>query len=249
MLQGDFQLKKPTRKQVLVFSILGLGGLAGTVVGLAVLAFQMSAWLGMPLGAFEIFGFNEGPDQPIAFPHTVHVQDYGIDCTFCHRTVTVAAAASVPAVGFCMTCHRSVGDGLVEVEKLRQYHADSIPIDWVRVHRVPDFVHFVHEAHVNFFSGDKTVVAEVTDPSHIRLDEAGRIQPGAKIGDSLSVLPADTCVICHGDVGSMIKVNQVRALKMGDCVDCHRANSFVDEGVDGEPDRLYARTDCTTCHY
>ncbi len=203
----------------------------------------------MPLGIFEVFGFNEGPDQPIAFPHTVHVQDLGLDCTFCHRNVTVAAAASVPAVGLCMSCHRTVGDGLVEVEKLRQFHANDTPIDWIRVHRVPDFVRFAHEAHVNFFSGEKSVVAQVADPSHIRVNEAEKIKPGAKTGDSLTVLPADTCVICHGDVGGMVKVKQVRALKMGDCVDCHRANSFVDEGADGEPDRLFARTDCTTCHY
>jgi hypothetical protein len=202
LLPGDFQLPKPSKKNVLVLGVLGLGGLAGTVVTVAVATFFISAWFGLPL---SVFGFSEGPDQPIAFPHTVHVNDLGLDCTFCHRNVTTGAAATIPAVGLCMTCHTSVGDGKPEVEKLRGFHEADKPIDWVRVHRVPDHVQFVHEPHIRFFS------------------QADGVEPSA------------TCQTCHGDVGGMVKVKQVRALKMGDCVDCHRDNG--------------APTDCTTCHY
>ena len=162
----------------------------------------MSAWFGLPLSAF---GLNEGPEQPIAFPHPVHVQQVGLDCTFCHRNVTKGEAATIPAVGLCMTCHRTVGDGKPEVEKLREIHGSGLPIDWVRVHRVPDHVQFVHEPHIRFFSAKNGVVA------------------------------SGTCQICHGDVASMQVVEQVRSLKMGDCVDCHRDNN--------------APTDCATCHY
>ncbi len=245
MLQGDFQLRRPSKKQLLLFGLVGLGGFFGSIVTVAILAFQLSAWLGMPLSVFGVLGFNEGPEQPIAFPHTVHVQQAGVDCTFCHRNVTKGAAASVPAVALCMTCHKTIGDGIEEVEKLRGYHESGRPIDWIRVHRVPDFVRFLHEAHVNFFSGPKTVVDKVSDAGHIRLIEARDISPGAKVGDRLTILPSQTCVVCHGDVGSMTVVKQVRALKMGDCVDCHRGNSFVDE----KTGRLFAQTDCTTCHY
>ena len=104
-----------------------------------------------------------------------------------------------------MSCHKVIGDGLPEVEKLRDYHESGRPIDWVRVHRVPDHVHFVHESHVKYFSERDGIAA------------------------------SETCVLCHQDVGSMTKVKQVRSLKMGDCVDCHRENE--------------APTDCTTCHY
>jgi len=179
-----------------------VGGLAGAAVTIGIFAFVISAWLGLPL---PIFGFSEGPDQPIAFPHTVHVEQIGLDCTFCHRNVTQGAAASIPAVGLCMTCHKTVGDGKPEVEKLRDYYAAGRAIDWMRVHRVPDHVQFVHEAHVRFFSEDGDIAASAT------------------------------CSICHGDVGGMVKVKQVRPLKMADCVNCHRENS--------------APTDCATCHY
>ena len=149
-----------------------------------------------------------------------------------------------------MTCHKVVDGGLaytesegeeklsakVEVEKLRAIHAQGDPIDWVRVHRVPDHVHFVHEAHIRFFSGPKSVVEKVKRPENeIKLADARRIRSDIAVGEILDVPASAVCSTCHGDVASMTKVRQVRALKMGDCVDCHRDNS--------------APTDCTTCHY
>lgn len=201
MIPGDFQFSRPPGKQLFLFGILGVVGLAGFVGTALVIIFVITAWLGSPV----IFGSDEGPDQPIAFPHTTHVQELGLDCTFCHRNVTKGAAATVPAVGLCMTCHKTVGDGIAEVKKLRDISDDGRSINWTRVHRVPDHVHFVHEAHIRFFS---------------------------KMEDKA---PSAVCSTCHGDVGNMTKVRQVRPLKMGDCVDCHRDNS--------------APTDCTTCHY
>lgn len=203
MLPGDFKPpSRPSGRKLLLFGILGLGGLVGLVVTIGISVFVVTAWFGLPLAAF---GMNDGPEQPIAFPHPVHVQDIGLDCTFCHRNVTEGAAASIPAVGLCMTCHLTTGDDLPEVEKLRNFHSSGTPIDWVRVHRVPDHVNFVHEPHIRRFAQD--------------------YENGA----------AGTCQLCHGDVGGMVKVKQVRSLKMGDCVDCHRDNE--------------APTDCTTCHY
>ena len=202
MIPGDFQISKPTRKQLIKHGTLGVITLAFLVVAALALTFVISAWLGRPV----IFGYSEGPDQPIAFPHPTHVEDLGMDCTFCHRNVTEGAAATIPSAGLCLTCHQVVGDGLPEIEKLREMVVENErPIDWVRVHRVPDHVHFVHEAHIRFFS-ERDGIAETA-----------------------------VCATCHGDVGSMEKVEQVRALKMGDCVNCHRDNG--------------APTDCTTCHY
>ena len=233
MLPGDFHLPKPSTKKILALGVLSLSGLVGSLVGLALLVFGASAWFGLPL---NVFGVRDGPEQPIAFPHTVHVQELGLDCTFCHRNVTIGAAATIPAVGLCMTCHIVVGDDNDEVKKLRDFHASGTPIDWVRVHRVPDHVHFVHEAHIRFFSGLKTVVKDIDDPqSQIKLRDAKEIDPSVTVGQTIDVAASATCSTCHGDVGSMTKVMQIRSLKMSDCVDCHRDNS--------------APTDCTTCHY
>jgi hypothetical protein len=235
LLPGDFKAPERNKRNVFLFASIGIAGLGGLVVTLVIGAFVMSAWLGLPLDAF---GLNEGPDQPIAFPHTVHVQDLGVDCTFCHRTVTTEAVASIPSEGLCLTCHKVIGDGLPGVELLRELAANDEPINWVRVHRVPDHVKFVHEAHIRAFSGTKTVV-EIVDPAaratQLGIEEARAVSSGISIGATVEVAPSGTCVICHGDIGGMVKVKQVRSLKMGDCIDCHRQNS--------------APTDCTTCHF
>lgn len=233
MIPGDFRLPKPSKKQWFGLGLLGLVGLGAAAGATAVTAFLLITWFDKPP---PVFGFGEGPDQPIAFPHTTHVQDLGMDCTFCHRNVETGEAATIPAVGLCMSCHVVMGQDKPEVEKLKGFHSRGQPIDWLRVHRVPDHVQFVHEAHVRRFSGNKIIVKTVKDTeTEIRFEEAEKVKSNVQIGDTLEILPSDTCAICHGDVGSMEKVRQVRSLKMGDCLDCHRKNS--------------APTDCTTCHY
>ena len=215
--------------------ISGVIGLFGTAAAITVGVFVFTSWWGLP---FDIYGFNEGPEQPIAFPHTKHVQELGLDCTFCHRTVAKEASASIPSVEFCVTCHKIIGDNSSEIEKLRSYNTNEKPIDWQRVHRVPDHVQFVHEAHIRFFSGIKDVVNKVDSnkaSSQIALNDARKIYPNANIGEPIDVKESQVCMTCHGDVGNMAKVKQIRPLKMADCVNCHRDNN--------------APTDCVTCHY
>ena len=118
-----------------------------------------------------------------------------MDCTFCHRNVDKEAAASVPATGLCMTCPSDVGDGLTGIEKMRDLYSDGRSIKWVRVHRVPDHVHFVHEAHIRYFT------------------------------EKEGIETSQVCSTCHGEVAKMDKVKQVENLKMGDCVNCHKENN------------------------
>ena len=194
MIPGDFQIKKPSGKRIALFSALGLGGLITLVAVLVVLTWVLSAWFDTPV----IFSSDEGPEQPIDFPHTTHVEELGLDCVFCHREVETSAQASIPAVALCMTCHQAVDgsdeDAIADIQKLQDAYAEGDPIDWVRVHRVPDHVHFVHEAHIKYFSERDGVPATAV------------------------------CSTCHGDVGAMETVKQVESLKMSDCVECHREN-------------------------
>tara|TARA_B100001013_G_C24597931_1_gene437575 strand:+ start:623 stop:1216 length:594 start_codon:yes stop_codon:yes gene_type:complete len=184
-------------------SAVGFGGLL--IAGVAVF-FLFNAWFGLPVGA-------QAPDQPIDYPHTTHAGSVeygglGLDCTFCHRNVAEGAAATVPSVQQCMFCHKQItgtsDKAKTEISKLRELSDSGQPVNWKRVHRLPDHVEFVHDAHIRYFS------------------------------EKNGVSTSEVCSTCHGDVASMVKVKQVRALKMGDCVDCHRKYS--------------APTDCTTCH-
>jgi cytochrome c553 len=88
------------------------------------------------------------PTQPIAFSHAIHAGVLGTDGLFCHRNADQGDNASVPSVQQCMFCHQVAGLGNPEVEKVREAAANNTPIDWTRVYRVPDHVHFKHEPHI-----------------------------------------------------------------------------------------------------
>ena len=76
----------------------------------------------------------------------------GLDCTVCHRNVDKGATASIPPVEQCLFCHASVqGEELAEGAKLVDAWENKEPVAWERVHRVPDHVRFVHEAHIRYF--------------------------------------------------------------------------------------------------
>jgi hypothetical protein len=220
---------------------LALGGLVAAVIPVLVVLYILTAWWSKPL-----FGFSAGgPDQPIAFPHTVHVEQAGIQCEFCHRNVSKGAAATVPAVEQCLFCHTTVngqpaqGSENPEIVKLLAHGGlgpDGLsspdltpePIEWERVHRVPDHVQFFHEPHIRYFTQTQEGRVET-------LRRAGSHNLPMSSPPQAAELVEATCTICHGKVRAMDKVKQERRLKMGDCVDCHRDND--------------APTDCVTCHY
>jgi len=88
------------------------------------------------------------PVQPVPYSHKLHAGDLGIDCRYCHTTVEVSAWANVPPTQTCMNCHKLI---LPESEKLlpvRESYATGKPIEWIRVHHIPDFAYFNHSAHL-----------------------------------------------------------------------------------------------------
>ena len=102
------------------------------------------------------WGFSGGssaqgysPEQPIKFPHPTHVQQAGMNCQYCHYSANKSPDPGLPAVGTCMGCHLVVKTQSPEVQKLAKYFNDKKPIPWVRIHRVPKYVHFPHMRHVN----------------------------------------------------------------------------------------------------
>ena len=84
---------------------IALGGLLTTAVVILVAVFLLRAWFSTPI---QVFGFPGPPEQPIAFPHTVHVDIEGINCAFCHRDVTKGDAATILPVEGCLLCHATV---------------------------------------------------------------------------------------------------------------------------------------------
>lgn len=87
--------------------------------------------------------------QPVAFPHNLHVAQLGLDCRYCHTTVETSNTASIPPTETCMTCHSQLRVDTPQLQAVAKSWADQTPIEWNRVHDLPDFVYFNHSAHVN----------------------------------------------------------------------------------------------------
>lgn len=105
-------------------------------------------------GLYSI-GVQQGyaPTQPIAFSHKVHAGDFQIDCNYCHTGVRESRNANIPSVNICMNCHSSIlkvtdaTELSTEIQKIYDAKLNDTPIEWVRVHNLPDFAYFNHAQH------------------------------------------------------------------------------------------------------
>ena len=102
-------------------------------------------WLGFSPHAIEV-GYQ--PVQPVPYSHAIHVNQLGMDCRYCHSTVEVSAEAALPPTQTCMNCHSSVRTNSEKLLPVRESYATGMPVEWIRVHDLPDYVFFDHSAHV-----------------------------------------------------------------------------------------------------
>lgn len=101
-------------------------------------------------------GMQQGyqPSQPIAFSHELHAGQYEIECQYCHTGVEIGKSANIPSANICMNCHthiQNVGgkEGIsTEIAKIYAAVDNNQPIEWVRVHNLPDLAYFNHSQHV-----------------------------------------------------------------------------------------------------
>ncbi len=89
------------------------------------------------------------PLQPVAFSHALHNGQLGIDCRYCHTYVDRSGVSNVPSSNTCMNCHNQIKIDSPALAPVRESYASGNPVPWVRVHKLPDYVYFNHEAHVN----------------------------------------------------------------------------------------------------
>ncbi|MEH6304969.1 cytochrome c3 family protein [Olivibacter sp. CPCC 100613] len=111
-------------------------------------------------------GVHEGykPVQPIKFSHQLHAGVNQIECQYCHSGAFKSKNASIPSANVCMNCHKYVtasekynGETSPEIQKIynaldwdgQKYGPNQRPIQWVRIHNLPDFAYFNHSQHVS----------------------------------------------------------------------------------------------------
>jgi len=95
-------------------------------------------------------------DQPVPFSHAHHSIELGIDCRYCHTSVTKSSSAGIPSTETCMSCHSQIWTDSPLLEPVRQSWAEGKPIrfastgevGWNRVAKVPEFVYFNHSIHI-----------------------------------------------------------------------------------------------------
>jgi len=103
------------------------------------------------------------PSQPINFSHKIHANDNGIQCQYCHSTVEKSKVASIPSAMICMNCHKAIQETVnpgskEEIQKIYTatgfnpavgaYTRTPVPLQWNKVHVLPDHVFFSHQQHV-----------------------------------------------------------------------------------------------------
>lgn len=86
--------------------------------------------------------------QPVQFSHKHHVGDDGIDCRYCHQTVETTATAGMPSTQTCMNCHSQLFADQPYLEPVRASFRDNKPIEWERVHDLPEYTYFNHSIHI-----------------------------------------------------------------------------------------------------
>ncbi|HEX8521053.1 MAG TPA: cytochrome c3 family protein [Tepidisphaeraceae bacterium] len=107
-------------------------------------------WVGATLDRSPYFT-NQGivKDQPVPFSHEHHVGGLGIDCRYCHTSVENSRFAGMPPTKTCMTCHSQIWTNAAMLEPVRESWRTSQPLQWQRVHNLPDYCYFNHAIHVN----------------------------------------------------------------------------------------------------
>lgn len=179
-------------------------------------------------GTWAFYQTQTSPEQPILFPHNIHV-NFQIPCLYCHPGALRQASAGLPTEQKCWGCHGQlkkyfqppvpVENWPPELQKLAGYVKNNKPINWVPVYQVPDFVHFNHRPHI----------------------AAGL-----------------NCENCHGDMSKKTVATVEETVNMGWCLNCHRSRTEnnIQNNPNNDPG-LAARLsekrtkllDCGTCHY
>jgi hypothetical protein len=169
------------------------------------------------------------PEQPVPFSHKIHAGDLGMDCRYCHTTVEKAAFAAVPPTDICMGCHaniRTTSDKLIAV---RESHATGLPIPWIKVHDLPDYVYFNHSAHVT--RGVSCVEC------HGRVDRM-------EVVYQKETLSMGWCLDCHRDPDSHLRPAElVTQLDWKPAEDAAALGARLRAEHDINPS-----TDCSVCH-
>lgn len=168
-------------------------------------------------------------EQPIPFSHKHHVAGLGIDCRFCHSNVETSSFAGIPPTATCMKCHSEMWNQAPMLEPVRESFKSGKPLEWERVHDLPDYVYFDHSIHISKGVSCKTC--------HGRVDEMPMMWKE-------NTLHMQWCLECHRNPEKYITdkehVFDMEWEPHGDRVE-HGKRLVEEYGI-------HPKTNCSTCH-
>ena len=138
-------VKRLAKNKKLVFFFV----LAGTIA--------MGSWSWVTMWNTNVHqGYQ--PVQPIKYSHELHAGVMKINCQYCHSSAYKGKNATIPSLNVCMNCHKVVKTESPEIHKIydalgydpgtQKYDTTKArPIQWVRIHNLPDFAYFNHSQH------------------------------------------------------------------------------------------------------
>lgn len=195
------------------------------------------------------------PEQPIFYSHKVHAGINQINCLYCHAGAEKSKHAMIPSENICMNCHKAIKeysgtyelvnaegkkiDGTAEIAKLYdyvgwdpnagKYTKPGRPIEWTKIHNLPDHVYFNHSQHV-------VAGQQQCQTCHGAITEMDEVHQFAD-------LSMGWCINCHRTTKVQFADNNYYSIfeKLHQDIKDKKIDSVTVEMVGG--------TECQKCHY
>lgn len=186
----------------------------------------------------EFYEVGYQPEQPVPYSHALHVSQLGMDCRYCHNHVEQSAHANIPSTQTCMNCHGQIKTKSAKLLPVRESWATGEPVQWVKVHHLPDYARFSHAAHVNVGVGCETC--------HGRVDQM-------EVVYQAEPLSMGWCLECHREPENYLRPVEL-VTEMGydaearEDAEVRRARIVANENRI-EAEAIIPPQNCSACHY
>ncbi len=197
---------------------------------------------------------NYQPEQPIYYSHKVHAGVNQVNCLYCHGGAMEGKHANIPSVNVCMNCHMAINEykgekmfredgtevnGTAEIQKLykyagwdptaNKYTSEGKPIEWIKIHNLPDHVYFNHSQHTK-------AGGVQCQTCHGEIQKMGEVY-------QFSNLSMGWCINCHRETSVKFKENGFYSMyeKFHNDIKNGKMDSVTVEKIGG--------TECQKCHY
>ncbi len=170
------------------------------------------------------------PLQPVDYSHKIHAGELGMDCRYCHVAVEKSSVASVPPTQVCMNCHTMVAAESEKLKLVRESWASGQPIEWVRIHKLPQYVYFNHSAHINAGVGCESCHGNIAS-----MDVVHQEKP----------LNMEWCLDCHRNPGPNLRPRD--EITMMNWKPAHNQQEFAKKIITEKHINAPVES-CTGCH-